>query len=383
MNKCSAKKLRDRFFGAKWLVFLAAAVVLVFFGRVTDNKSLSQSAIVVGLGIDYADSQFEVSAEAAIISAAAGGAEAVTTYAVYTAQGDTVSGAIDTISQQLGLFVSLSHCNVLIVTKSALLAEQEKLFSPLIETYALPEQAILVSCEGDPESLLTAKVASAATVPFYIQAALQQNLGSSAPVTVKDYAAAILSPAACARIPLFVAAEAANQPQLPDGEGKGYSDVWADGCLVMTQTDGFVLDDELSRVASMATDADFSDRFSVAMPEGWSAEFLVLKADCELTVDGTVAGAEVALSVSLVQAESGDGQKTTPSSEGARAAAEKLGEDIAERLRMCFELSRERGADILRLGNALFRKEGYAMPADYLSRLTFSARVEVTVHESS
>ena len=94
MNKCSAKKLRDRFFGAKWLVFLATAVVLVFFGRVTDNKSLSQSAIVVGLGIDYADSQFEVSAEAAIISAAAGGSEAVTPYAVYTEKGLTVSSYV-------------------------------------------------------------------------------------------------------------------------------------------------------------------------------------------------------------------------------------------------------------------------------------------------
>lgn len=151
-----------------------------FFGRVTDNKSLSQSAIVVGLGIDYADSQFEVSAEAAIISAAAGGSEAVTTYAVYTEKGLTVSDALDKISQKMGLFISLSHCNVLVLTKSALLAEQEKLFSPLVESYALPEQAILVSCDGSPEDLLSAKVAAAATVPFYIQAALQQNLGSSA-----------------------------------------------------------------------------------------------------------------------------------------------------------------------------------------------------------
>lgn len=378
-----SRKLHNRFFGAKWLVFLVVAVVLVFFGRVTDNKSLSQSAIVVGLGIDYAEEGFTVSAEAALISAAAGGSEAVTTYAVYTEQDDTVSGALDKISQQMGLFVSLSHCNVVIVTKSALLAEQEKLFSPLIESYALPEQAILVSCEDTPESLLTAKVASAATVPFYIQAALQQNLGSSSPVTVKDYAANILSPAACARIPVFVAAEAVNQPQLPDGEGKGYSEVWADGCLVMTETDGFILDDELSRVASMATDADFSDRFSVSMPEGWSAEFLVMKADCSFESDGMSVRAEVELSVSLVQAESGDGQKATPSADGTRAAAEKLGDDIAERLSECFALSCENDADILRLGNILFRKDGYSLPADYLSRVTFAASVEVTVRESS
>lgn len=379
----SAHKLRNRFFGAKWLVFLVAVVVLIFFGRVTDNKSLSQSLIVVGLGIDHAEKGFTVSAETALVSAAAGGSEAVTTYAVYTALGDTVSDALDDISQQTGLLASLSHCNVLIATKNALLVEQEKLFAPLIETYSLPEQAILVSCEGDPESLLTAKVASAATVPYYIQSALQQNLGASPPVTVKDYAANILSPAACARIPVFAAAEAVNQPQLPDGDGEGYCDVWTTGCLVMTREDGFFLDEDLARVAELTANDDFSDRFSVTLPEGWSAEFQVIKADCSLKADGTDVRAEISLSVSLVQAKGDDGKKATPSSANTQAAAKRLGEDVAEKLRQCFALSLENGADILRLGNVVFRREGYSMPADYLSQLNFSASVTVTVRESS
>lgn len=133
----------------------------------------------------------------------------------------------------------------------------------------------------------------------------------------------------------------------------------------------------------MVTDADFSDRFSVTLPEGWSAEFLVLKADCEVKADGLNVGLKADVSVSLVQALGDDGRKVTPSSEQTQAAAKQMENDIRILLRECFALSQEKGADILRLGNTVFRNEGRDMPADYLARLNFSAQVKVTVRESS
>lgn len=383
MKKTFFSRLRLRFFTAKWLVFLVSAAVLVFFGRVTDNKSLTQSAIVVGLGIDYAENTFEVSAQTALISSSAGGSDAVTVYAVYREKGVDVSEAIDKIAQKTGLIVSLSHCNVVFVTQSALLAEGVQIFAPLVETYSLPEQAILASCEGAPSDMLAAKVASAATVPFYVQAALQQNLGSSSPVTVKDYAAYMLSPSGCAFIPVFAAAESAYQPQLPDGEGEGYSDVFATGCLVVTADGGFFLDEELSKAASLVTDDDFSDNFSVVMPDGLSAEFAVTKADCSVKANGADVSLGIKLTVSLVHADSADGQKITTSSEETLAAADKLARDVAALAESCFALCRENGADVFRIGNEIYKKEGRGMPSDYLSRLRFSATAEVTVHESS
>lgn len=383
MKRSFFSKLRSRFFAAKWLVFLVAAAVLIFFGRVTDNKSLSQSAIVVGLGIDCAENVFEVSAQTVLISSSAGGSDAVTSYAVYSEKGRNVSEAIDKIAQKTGLIVSLSHCNVVFATQDALLVEGVKVFAPLIETFSLPEQAILVSCEGAPADMLATKVASAATVPFYVQAALQQNLGSSSPVTVKDYAAFMLSPSGCAFIPVFTATEAAYQPQLPDGEGEGYSDVSATGCLVTTKESGFVLDEELSKIASLVTDDDFSDNFSVTMPDGLTAEFAVTKADCSVETEGTDVTLKAELTVSLVQADTAGGEKITPSSEETLAAANKLGADIAALAEKCFALCRDNGADVFRLGNEIYKKQGRAMPADYLSRVSFATVVEVTVRESS
>lgn len=76
MSKAShavAVRLRDRFFRTKWLVMLVAVVVLIFFGRTSDIKSLTQSALVIGLGIERTESTFTVSTLSVIVSGGSGG----------------------------------------------------------------------------------------------------------------------------------------------------------------------------------------------------------------------------------------------------------------------------------------------------------------------
>ena len=59
MKHNTTHRISDKFFSKKWLVILISAVILTIFGRVIDNKSLTQSGIVVGLGIDYQDNQYD------------------------------------------------------------------------------------------------------------------------------------------------------------------------------------------------------------------------------------------------------------------------------------------------------------------------------------
>ena len=65
-------KISDNFFSKKWLVILVSAIILTTFGRVIDNKSLTQSGIVVGLGIDFQDDLYEVTVQTVSVSGSAG-----------------------------------------------------------------------------------------------------------------------------------------------------------------------------------------------------------------------------------------------------------------------------------------------------------------------
>ena len=234
MNSSRAKRTLTKLLSVKWAVLLVAAAVLLFFGRVTDARSLSRTAIVTGLGIAAGEDGFAVSAELAVMTSEAGGSPSAN-YAVLTEKGATVSEAVERISQKAGLIVSLSHCNVLVLTKEALLAEGERLFAPLVQTYSLPEQAILTATTGDPADILSARLATASAPSFYIQQLLSEGLSTEGMplVSVKDFAARLLSPSACVCLPVVEVREAERQPQLPEGEGEGYSEIVAESGLVL------------------------------------------------------------------------------------------------------------------------------------------------------
>ena len=138
-------KISDNFFSKKWLVILVSAIILTTFGRVIDNKSLTQSGIVVGLGIDFQDDLYDVTVQTVSVSGSAGTDKATSSYLTYSAKGATLTEAINSISEKLGLIVSLSHCNLVIMSRSALSLNPVRTFSALTKPLALPEQALVVS----------------------------------------------------------------------------------------------------------------------------------------------------------------------------------------------------------------------------------------------
>lgn len=99
----------------KWFMLLTIAIFLVIFGRMVETPSLSKSAVVLGIGIDYdkATSQFEVSAQSVLVGSSSGDTSE-TSYVCTTAKGNSIAGAMDVISRKTGLIISLSHCNVLL-----------------------------------------------------------------------------------------------------------------------------------------------------------------------------------------------------------------------------------------------------------------------------
>lgn len=350
MSKAShavAVRLRDRFFRTKWLVVLVAVVVLIFFGRTSDNKTLTQSALVIGLGIERTESAFNVSTLSVIVSGGSGG-DNQQNYAVYSAEGATISEGLDHISQKMGLIVSLSHCNVVVLSPGVFDTDHALLFDPLISAYSLPEQAAVTSTEQPPSDILAARVGTTVASTYFVQASLLQNLGGDgiALVTVKDFLANSLSRSASVNIPLIDMKEMEHQPESQQGESQGNYELFMNRNLVVHGGDYFVLEEDLAQVTTMLVRKnDVLGRLSVTLPGGEAVEFRVLDVSPKTEADGMNVTASLEVSVSFLEAQNTSGGKITPSDDLVKRAAEQAANDLRKRLYECHALSLEKDAD--------------------------------------
>ncbi len=373
-------KLRDKFFRTKWAVLVAAAVILVFFGRVTDIKPLTRSALVIGVGIDLADDGFNVSALSVVVS---GGTDSPSeSYAVLSATGATISEGLNKISQKMGLLVSLSHCNVLVLSPSVFSVDHADLFRPLVSSYSLPEQAAVTATENDPAEVLAARTATDASA-FFIQEALLQDPGGDgiALVTVKDFLAASLSRSGSVGVPLIDIEDPGHPPSSEQGSPDGVKEFGLDRTLVVHRGDCFVIDGEMAQAAALLSRSKVKGRLFVSLPEGARVEFRVLNASSEISSDGMSVHASVRVSVSFLEAQFA-GSATSPTEDIVIAAAEQAARDIEARLLACHALSLEHSADFLGLENIVYRKIGYTLPENCLADISFSCSAAVTVKES-
>lgn len=384
VSRAAAVRLRDRFFRTKWLVLLAAVIVLIFFGRTANIKSLTQSALVIGLGIERTEDTFTVSTLSVIVSGGSGG-DNQQNYAVYSAEGVTLSEGLDRISQKMGLIVSLSHCNVVVLSPNVFDTDHAMLFDPLISSYSLPEQAAVTSTEHKPSDVLAARIGTTVASTYFVQASLLQNLGGDgiALVTVKDFLAHSLSRSGSINIPLIEMREMENQPESQQGESSGNYEFLMNRNLVVHGGNCFVLEEDLAQAATMLVRRnEVLGRLSVTLPSGEAAEFRVLDVSPKTEADGMNVNASLEVSVSFIEAQNTSGGKITPSDDLVKRAAEQAAKDLKDRLYACYALSLEKNADFLQLQNAVYKKIGYTLPEDCLGDIGFSCSVSVTVQES-
>ena len=380
--RAAKARLRDKFFRTKWLVAFIAAAVLLFFGRVTNIRPLSQSALVIGVGIDLADDGFDVSALSVVVSGG-DGAAASETYVVTSAQGATVSEALDKISQKTGLLVSLSHCNVLVLSPRAFSVDHVRLLLPLVSSFSLPEQAAVTATESKPSDVLAARTATDASA-FFVQASLLQNLGGDgiALVTVKDFLAASLSRSGSVNIPVIDIREPEHQPSGQSGGGEVKELVMGRN-LVVHGGETFFLEEDLAQAATMLVRDRVKGRLSVTLRDGTAVELRVINASPSLSADGMSVHASLSVTASLLEVQHAAGSSpVTPSDDIVRAAADQAARDLESRLLACHALSLEHSADFLGLENEVYKHIGYTLPQNCLADIAFSCSATVTVKES-
>lgn len=383
MNKITKKVLTK-----KWAVLLVISLFLVVFGRLVDNKALTQTGIVVGLGVDFSDGEYETSAQIVVLTGGAESAQSTENYITYRARGKTIGEAIDEISKKAGLIVSLSHCNLVIMSKSALSLDPVEVFLPLIGTYAMPEQAIVVTTEEeDIGKVLSAKVSSAVTLPFFVQESLLQDLGTGgyAVLATKEYIAKRLSRSASAMLPIIELEELDDKPvsnaSSSGGDEKSYV-VSLSRNLVVSPYSTFPLDKDLSEIAGLYVTDYVKDKLRIES-DGGQFEFDLIKKTVKTEIDGYTVKVKTKLVLAFVEAQGvNTDEKLTCNHPAVKKAGNELARRMENSLRECFRISRETGADFLGLENEVYRKIGRTLPENCLDLISFEASYSAKVREN-
>ena len=387
MKQSLTHKISDILFSKKWLIILISAIILTVFGRVIDNKSLTQSGIVVGIGIDLVDDQYEVTVQTVSVSGSAGTDKATSSYLTYTSKGATLSAAINSLSEKLGLIVSLSHCNLVIMSSNAISLNPIRTFSALTKPLALPEQALVVATDHKIPSLFASKIPSTENISFFLQAVLLQDLeaGGLTKVSVKDFLAMRCSKSGSAIVPYLKLTEMEEKPigNNSSGDEKNYI-VDINNNLAVGDNGIKILDEPTAQAVNLFYSDKVKNKLAVKLPEGKVIEFRIINNSTSVKINGKSIKTELKMNVSFVEAQGFD----TPyilncNSPEVLSARDVLKKQLADTLKDAYNLSKSCGIDFLGIENLLYQKHGLALDDGAFEDSSFDVSVDVEVTENS
>ena len=382
MKKLNLPSYRLR---TKWFVLFLSAVFLIIFGRMVETPSLSKSAVVLGIGIDYDESTtlFEVSTQAVLVGSSSGDTTQ-TSYVCTSAKGNTIAGALDVIARKTGLIVSLSHCNVVFLSTSAFKLDHMQLIYPLTGMYALPEQTIIVTGDKSPSEMLSLRIGTTISSPFFLQQALVNEEGSDGMIrtTAKDFLARSLSRSKANVIP-YIIAKKATPPLTEAGNEDDVYDLDISRAVAFDNENYCIIENEYAEILALYHSHDVTGTLNYTSKDGGTIEFKILKKSVKIKAHGRKVVAEIKLSADLadVQKIPTDEVVNTDNAIVKRYAA-ALAEDIEKRLFELYELSVSKNIDFLSLQSKAYQSVGRSLEKDCLATLSFEPKVSITVKEA-
>ncbi len=156
------------------------------FALGVESTPLSERAIVAGLGIDYENDSFLVSAQILLPSSDDSKSSGI---AISSASGKTIGEALAKISSESSMLVAMSHCNLVLLGENLIKDKAYTSLDYMVRNAYLSENALLLTTEGSAKDVLSAKTAYSDMTSFYIQRELMVygNYKEAVRRNVKEY----------------------------------------------------------------------------------------------------------------------------------------------------------------------------------------------------
>ena len=250
--------------------------------------------------------------------------------------------------------------------------------------YALPEQTIIVTGDKSPSEMLSLRIGTTISSPFFLQQALVNEEGSDGMIrtTAKDFLARSLSRSKANVIP-YIIAKKATPPLTEAGNEDDVYDLDISRAIAFDNENYCIIENEYAEILALYHSHDVTGTLNYTSKDGGTIEFKILKKSVKIKAHGRKVVAEIKLSADLadVQKIPTDEVVNTDNAIVKRYAA-VLAEDIEKRLFELYELSVSKNIDFLSLQSKAYQSVGRSLEKDCLATLSFEPKVSITVKEA-
>lgn len=205
---------------AKILVIIFGFIALLYFTNDFQLIDIEKTAIIVALGVDYENDNYQITAQIAVPQA--GDYAAGNTDAVITSSGKTVYEGIEKIAQQSGWYPELSFCNLILFGKGAH-ENAVGLAEYFLTSSKFQNSAVLAACEQTASEVLKSTTPLDFVSSFALQKILLRNVNRANSVMltdVKSFCADNYSVSHFCYLPLIKLIET-DDKQKGDGDNQG------------------------------------------------------------------------------------------------------------------------------------------------------------------
>ena len=144
-----------KFLRSQFLPILIIFTLILFLTNNFGLIDIEKTAIVIAIGIDKNENEYEVTAQIAVPQAT--DASKDNSDAMVTGKGGTIADAIDDIGVTTGWYPLLSFCNLIAIGSNALKGDVMTFVDYFNRTDKIPDSSLLVACEGKAKDVLSVR----------------------------------------------------------------------------------------------------------------------------------------------------------------------------------------------------------------------------------
>lgn len=137
---------------AKIIAIIFIAIFVYYFAFDYSLINIEKTALIVSLGVDKAQNEYEITAQIALPEAS--NSKATNNESVISAKGKTLYDAVSTLGEQTGWYPKLSFCNLIVLGNGMMQENVMNVLDFFLRSYKVEDTTILCASEGSAKELL-------------------------------------------------------------------------------------------------------------------------------------------------------------------------------------------------------------------------------------
>lgn len=346
----------------KWMIIMILVVALVGLDLLTNNASIVNRGIVVGLAIDSSGDLLELNAQV-ILPRSGGSAAGGNDFMIFSSSGETMQDAIERLSASMGVKASMAHCTLVVLGEDLLKTKCDPVLKFMIKSDVFADNTLLVAASGKAKEVLAANVPINDVAAYHLQRMMQgvQREAGVNSCTVKDYFTNYHYIGGAGYMPIAVIEDCEYSPSgatKTSPEGQKTQLLNLSRSLVTTREGyAFILDQDASKGLSYVYGKLNGGTIIYVSDCSAERDVIILESECRIKVlSPQAARADVKVHIKRNEMQSTDEGKIVNAL--SKREKERICGSVKGQVYACFEECRKEDVDIFHLGEKMYRKYG-------------------------